>query len=165
MAVLLSAIVALYTMGYSYAARISDHGLADTVFLKEVPSRITAGVPVVVNADLGSMDVFRILFYLHHLEGQVVPIHNLTYLSDERIHDETVYLISRLKDLPALTRYGTAEVVFQSERTRRETSPQDRFTLFRLRFNKDLPRQPAPSYISPMQAMYREKGPYLDSTQ
>jgi 4-amino-4-deoxy-L-arabinose transferase-like glycosyltransferase len=165
MGIFLGAIVTLYALGYTYAARSSDQSLADTVFLKEVPARITAGVPLVVNADLDSMDVFRILFYLLHLGGQVVPIHNLTYLLDERIHDETIYLISRLKDLPTLTRYGTAEVVLQSQRTRRETSPQDRFTLFHLRFDKNLPRHPAPPYISPMQAMGRAQGPFIGATR
>ena len=158
--IFLCTIVVFYALGYSFAARMSDHSFADTVFLKQVPARAPAGVPLVVNADLDSMELFRILFYLHDLGNQVVPVHNLTYLSDERIHSESVYLISRLKDLTALTSYGTAEVVLQSEHTRRETSPQDRFTLFHLTFHKNLLRHPAPPYISPMQAMARKRGPY-----
>ncbi|WP_455387970.1 ArnT family glycosyltransferase [Petrachloros mirabilis] len=165
MAALLSAIVIFYGLGYSYAARISDQSLGDTLFLKEVPARITTGIPVVVNADLGSMDVFRILFYLHDLGDQVLPVHNLTYLLDERIQTEAVYVVSRKKDLPVLERYGTADVVLESPRTRRETSPQDRFTLFYLAFHKNLQHQAASSYISPMQAMHRAKGPYLDSSR
>ena len=163
LALFFSAIVGLYSLGHSYAAHISDQSLDDTVFLKQVLTRVTSDVPVMVNADLGSMDLFRILFYLHSLNGQVVPVHNLTYLLDERIHDATVYVISRHKDLPILTRYGAVEVLLQSKRTRRETSPEDRFTLFHLRFDKNLPRRSAPHYISPMQAMARERGPYLEA--
>ena len=44
--------------------------------------------------------------------------------------------------------------------SRREKSPDDRFTLFRLRFDPHLQRYPAPTDISTMQAMGRKKGPY-----
>jgi 4-amino-4-deoxy-L-arabinose transferase-like glycosyltransferase len=161
MSILLGTIVSLYALGYTYAGRVGDQGLADTAFLRDVPANIPPGIPLVVNADLQSMDVFRILFYLHDLGDQVVPIHNLTYLAEERIQNKTVYLISRWKDLSSLARYGTAEVILQSARTRRETSPEDRFTLFRLTFHKDLLRFPAPPRTSPMQAMGRETGPYV----
>jgi hypothetical protein len=161
--VLLVAVVAVYWSGYTYAARISDQALGDTVFLKRVPTKITSSIPLMVNADLDSMDLFRILFYLHGLGDQVVPIHNLTFLLDDRIHSENVYVIGRRRDFSKLVKLGVPEVLLQSERSRRERSPEDRLTLFALRFRKNLSRQPAPSYISPMQAMGREAGPYLDS--
>ena len=162
-ALLLGAIVALYGSGYTYTARISHQSIEDTVFLKQVPTKIRAGVPVMANADLGSMELFRILFYLHGLGEQVVPIHNLTFLLDDRIWSEEVYVITRQRDITKLTKLGTPEILLQSLRSRRERAPDERFTLFHLRFHKDLHRRPVPSYISPMQAMDREEGPFIGS--
>ena len=155
------ALVTIYTLGHTYAARISDQGLADTIFLKEVPTRITTGSSLVVNADLSSMDVFRILFYLRGLGDQVMPVHNLTFLLDEQIRNESVYLISRKKDFPKLQKYGTSVILLESSYARRETSPGDRFALFHLNFHNNLQRHPPPPYISPMQAMGREPGPFI----
>jgi 4-amino-4-deoxy-L-arabinose transferase-like glycosyltransferase len=159
-AIVLGAIIVGYAVGYTYAAPLTDQTTADTTFLRQVAPTVQPGMPVLVNMDIGSLDTFRILFYLRRLRDRVRPLHNLTYLVDDRIQEETVYLVSRQKDFPALARYGTADIVLQSEHTRRETSPEDRLTLFRLRFRPDVPRERAPEQISAMDT-FRQAGPYL----
>ena len=159
-AIVLGAIIAGYAVGYTYAAPLTDQTTADTAFLRQVVSTVEPGMPVLVNMDIDSLDTFRILFYLRRLRDRVRPLHNLTYLVDDRIQGDTVYLISRRKDIPALARYGTADIVLQSEHTRREHSPRERLTLFRLRFRPDLPRHRAPARISAMET-FRQAGPYL----
>jgi hypothetical protein len=159
-AIVLGAIFVGYAVGYTYAAPLTDQTTADTTFLRQVAPTVQPGMPVLVNMDIGSLDTFRILFYLRRLRDRVRPLHNLTYLVDDRIQEETVYLVSRQKDFPALARYGTADIALQSEHTRRETSPEDRLTLFRLRFRPDVPRERAPEQISAMDT-FRQAGPYL----
>lgn len=154
----LAAIVAVYWGIFSYALPITDQVWEDTVFLREVRELGRPDTPLLVNADLSSMDIFRILFYL---EPGAVPLHNLTYLQDERIRAHEVYVITRARDESALGRLGATQALLQSRRSRRETSPADRLTLFRLRFRGDLPRGPAPARISLMQAMSRQGAPYL----
>lgn len=160
-ALFLSAIATLYCLGYTYTAALSDQSIEDTVFLKQVATKVAPTVPVMVNGDLDSLDLFRILFYLHGLGDQVVPIHNLTFLLDDHLCSEEVYVITRHRDMAKLKKLGTPEVLLQSDRSRREHSPDDRFTLFELKFHPNLLRRPVPHCISPMEAAGSERGPYL----
>lgn len=159
--IILLGTVVVYCLGYTYVAPISDQSLQDTEFLRQVRFHVTSEKPLMVNADLDSMDIFRILFYLQPLQDQVKPVHNLTFLRDDHIHDAEIYVITRFKDRPKLEKLGTSTVLLKSEKTRREHLPGDRFTLFELKFHDNLVRRPAPSYISPLQAMERESGPFI----
>jgi 4-amino-4-deoxy-L-arabinose transferase-like glycosyltransferase len=154
----LAAITGVYWAIFTLSLPPRDQVLEDTVFLRQVRALPRGGTPLLVNSDLNSMDAFRILFYL---DGSVRALHNLTYLQDDRIQSAEVLVITRARDESTLAKLGGTEVLLQSRRSRRETSPADRLTLFRLRFRPDLPRAPAPSRISPMQAMSRQEGPYL----
>ncbi len=158
MGVVLAAIVGAYWAIFTYSLPPRDQVLEDTGFLQQVRALKRSEVPLMVNADLNSMDLFRTLFYL---DSGAATLHNLTYLQDERIHSAQVYVITRARDEATIAKLGTAEVLLQSRRSRRETSPADRLTLFHLRFREDLGRGPAPARISPMQAMSRAEGPYL----
>jgi 4-amino-4-deoxy-L-arabinose transferase-like glycosyltransferase len=139
---------------------LPDQTTDDTLFLQRVDATVPRGDLLFINADLrGELDFFRIGFYSR---PDARLLHNLTFLRDQRITEPTVYVITRAKDRPRLETLGETEVVLQSQKTRRETSPADRFTLFRLTYRPDVTRYPAPSAaaISPMEAMGRKKGPY-----
>jgi hypothetical protein len=159
----MAAAVAGISIGYFWGQSClleSDQTVQDTQFLRRVEATVARDAPLFINADLrGELDFFRIGFYLR---PEAKLLHNLTFLRDGRIQDREVYVITRAKDRAKLDELGATQVVFQSARTRRESSPADRFTLFRLRFRPDVERYPVPSAaeISPMQAMGRKKGPY-----
>ncbi len=158
MAALVAGIAIAYCWGESY---LPDQTTQDTVFLKRVEAEVAQGQPLMINSDLhGELDFFRIGFYLR---PDARLLHNLSFLRDERIHDPTVYVITRARDVGKLETLGAVEAVLQSARTRRENSPGDRFTLFRLTFRTDLQRYPAPREISTMEAMGRKTGPWCGS--
>ncbi|MBY0585766.1 glycosyltransferase family 39 protein [bacterium] len=148
-----------YIGGLIYAARHFDECRTDTRFFQLARQESTdRGLPVYVNADLRSMDVFRILFYLG---DDARSVHNLTFLRDEKIHEPAILVLTRAKDQEKLQRLGKVEELGRSGETRREGSPGDRFALFELTYRTDLVRHQAPPRVSPMQAMDREEGPYL----
>lgn len=133
---------------------------ADTAFLRRVEASVPQDALLTVNSDLrGDMDFFRNCFYLRR---DAVLIHNLSFLRDEKIHEPAVYVVTRARDGADLRELGTVEQVDQSAKTRRETSPADRFALFRVTFRPDLTRYPAPApdTVTTIQAMDRKPGPY-----
>jgi hypothetical protein len=73
-----------------------------------------------------------------------------------------VYVILRLRFAPELARYGTADVVWESEHSKHEREPGDRYALFHLQFYPDLARCSADVPFTPLQATLRERGPFLD---
>jgi len=149
-------LVLLYSWGQSF---IPDQTTQDTIFLRKVDATVPRGDVVFVNGDLhGEMDFFRICFYLG---DHARLLHNLTFLRDERIKAPEAYVITRAKDRPLLDELGTTRIVLQSEKTRRERVPADRFTLFLLRFDPALRRYPPPARVSAAQALGRVPGPNL----
>lgn len=145
---------------YCWGQRVlPDIVTQDTAFLHRVDREVPANEPLYVNGDLGGeMDFFRNQFYLRPSAGL---LHNLTFLRDQRITAPAVWVITRHRDIDELKPLGQVEVRDVSAHTRRERNADDRFTLFYLRFRPDLERYPVPSYINTLQAMGREKGPYL----
>lgn len=130
----------------------------DTAFLHRAEREVPRDQPLFVNADLGGeMDFFRNQFYVR---PSAVLLHNLSYLRDEAITAPDVWIITRRADEPRLKQLGTVDVMDESAHTRRERSPEGRFTLFRLHFRPDLLRYPKPPYIDTLQAMDRRPGPY-----
>ncbi|HUU21665.1 MAG TPA: phospholipid carrier-dependent glycosyltransferase [Phycisphaerae bacterium] len=159
MASLLLVIVTGYFGLHAFYLPRSDQTAEDTRFLRKVPSVVQPGVPLMINADASmALDVFRVQFYL---PDSAVTLHNLTWLLDEAITAPEVYVVARARQELELRRYGALAPVLQSRRSRRETSPADRLTLFHLAFRRDLKRYPRPKHVSPMQAMSREPGPNL----
>jgi 4-amino-4-deoxy-L-arabinose transferase-like glycosyltransferase len=132
----------------------------DTAFLQAVERTVPQNQLLTINSDLaGEMDFFRNQFYVR---PNAVLLHNLTYLHDENLHASDVYIITRAADQSKLKTLGHVDVLLQSTKTRRERSPDDRFTLFHLTFRPDLQRYPAtpPDQITTMQAMDRAPGPW-----
>ncbi|QDU61441.1 Undecaprenyl phosphate-alpha-4-amino-4-deoxy-L-arabinose arabinosyl transferase [Planctomycetes bacterium Pan216] len=158
MTTILTGVIASYMWVYTCELPPRDQCQDDTAFLQQVNDVVPEGTPVLVNADLNSMDAFRIHFYLNH---QARCLHNLSFLLDERLEGDDFYLITRRRDAKKLTRIATIETIEESCRSRRESCPSDRLTLFRIHLDRSLPRLPGPTRVSPMQAMGREKGPVL----
>ncbi|HWE01779.1 MAG TPA: phospholipid carrier-dependent glycosyltransferase [Tepidisphaeraceae bacterium] len=130
----------------------------DTAFLRRVDAEVPADQPLYVNSDLGGeMDFFRNQFYLRPTAGL---LHNLTFLRNEKITAPDVWVVTRHRDLEKLRQLGRVEVADESLKSRREKSPEDRFTLFHLYFQPGLKRYPLPGYVNTLQAMDRQKGPY-----
>jgi 4-amino-4-deoxy-L-arabinose transferase-like glycosyltransferase len=158
-ATLFGIVASVYLGGFLYAARYYDECRGDTQFFllarEESQNRQR---PIYVNADLRSMDIFRILFYL---DDRARSVHNLTFLRDQRIDRPVILVLTRAKDLGKLQQLGDVQEIVRSPETRREGSPGDRFALFELTYRTDLVRLPAPARVSPMQAMDREEGPFL----
>lgn len=153
LAIVMAATAIIYMTIYTKALPASDQCVEDTAFLKSIAADTQSAGPIFVNADIGSMDCFRMLFYLRN-RGQL--IHNLDYLLDERLRANSVCVLTRAADLEKLQALGQVRTLATSERSRRENSPLDRFTLFEVRFRNDLARREMPHRISPMQAMGRK---------
>jgi 4-amino-4-deoxy-L-arabinose transferase-like glycosyltransferase len=140
--------------GQSVLATANNRSSGDLAFLAEVRKRVPATEPLMIVAH-GSLDFFRHQFYSR---PEAVLLHNVTYLRDERIRAAEVYVIARYRERRFLAKeLGTYEVVTQSPKSRREESPDDRWTLFRLQFNPDLVRYRCPD-VSVLQAMDRGEG-------
>ena len=104
----------LFVVGLSFTAVYHDECRSDTLFLKSVRARIDSDdLPTVVNADLGSMDIFRILFYLGE---DVQSVHNLTFLRDTKFQSTPIYVVTRSKDFDRLKELGQVQVVESRER-------------------------------------------------
>ena len=148
-------IAVTYCWGQSFSP---DMVAQDTAFLRRVNIEVPANQPLYVNSDLGGeMDFFRNQFYLPPSAGL---LHNLTYLLDDKITAADVWVITPHRDLAKLQKLGEVSVADESIKTRREKSPEDRFTLFHVYFSPGLARYPLPPYVTTMQAMDRAKGPY-----
>ena len=130
----------------------------DLAFLDQVRDKAPAGVPLLVLDAKGPLDASWLLYYL---DGRGTLLHNLTFLRDGRVPQRDVYLIARGSQVRTLHEYGQAEVIAQSERSRDQAGPDDRFMLYRVQFHDRLARSQGPIYISPMQATGRTPGPEL----
>ena len=97
---------------------------------------------------------------MYYLGPRARLLHHITFLSSDRIADAQVYVVARRFEEAGLARYGEVTRLTESPRTRGESSPVDRYTLFRLRFFPDLMRYPEPS-VNGMQATGRAPGPTL----
>jgi hypothetical protein len=99
---------------------------------------------------------------LFYLPEDSVPLHNLSFITNEPKASGEVYLLTRqrkIADVPDLERF---RIVAQSERTGGEVSAEDRLTLFRCTLKpKDPSMTQTAVRVSPMQAMFREPGPIL----
>jgi hypothetical protein len=152
-------LLAVHWAGYSYRSQVLvwDSYGPDYTFLQRVRNT-PLDAPLYIGPDDGPLGSSWWMFYLG---DKLHLLHNLSYLRDENIHDSKLYLIARPRDEARLAQYGKVEALFGSTHTRAERSPQDRFTLYRLRLRDDLERK-APARISPMQATGRASGPDLD---
>ncbi len=151
MACAVGSITAVYLPYHSMLLPASDQTVEDTAFLRAIPPARDRREPLVANADLQSLDLFRNLFYL---DPSAVTIPDLGYLDDERFAVPGVMVLTRARDRARLQEFGDVTLLLQSARTRRETGPGERMTLFRLRYRPDLVRRHHSWRVSPMQALF-----------
>jgi hypothetical protein len=142
----------------AYARRHLDHYRDDRAFLESACSTVPAGQPILVN---GESEMLCGSWWLYYGHGRTRLIHNLTFLLDDRLDPDEVYLILRRRLEPALATYGAAELLVESRHSKHEITPADRYALYRLRFRPDLARRPADVRFTPLQAAVRVPGPYL----
>jgi 4-amino-4-deoxy-L-arabinose transferase-like glycosyltransferase len=152
-------VMAVYVVALTYRAQFADQRRPDSDFFTRVEPLLEPNKAVLVDAEQEGLEVLRAQFYLGE---RARVLHNLTFLLDERLKESELYLLSRTRREEELARYGTAERLMQSERARRETSPLDRWSLYRLRLREDLPKKPLTELPSVMQTADRHSGPYLD---
>jgi 4-amino-4-deoxy-L-arabinose transferase-like glycosyltransferase len=140
--------------------RFGSGYLDDRVFLKQVARLIPEGRTCYVAFDERQLlQTFHVLF---HTRTQRKLLHNLTYLRDSRILEKDVYVVTRALDAAALTEYGRVDTLLTSAHSPGERSPAERRTLFRIHLDDHLERQDASQVrVSPMQAIHRERGPFL----
>ena len=158
-AALFSAVAMVYGTGHWLAGDYVDKHRFDAKFLQAVHDRVPSDETILVDMDVSPLRSFFCLFYLG---DNTVPLHNLSFIRDDKIVDRDVYFVTRLRNRATLAEVGTVDFEMQSERTGNEESPEDRLALFRMRFHPGTQSLSSDGLrISPMQAMYRENGPVL----
>jgi 4-amino-4-deoxy-L-arabinose transferase-like glycosyltransferase len=143
-----------YALRTAYADRYRE----DSQFVRQAAALVPADQRILVMDDDAPLNASWLLYYL---EGRARLLHNITFLRMDTLREPEVFLIARKKQEPALAAYGTFDTVLQSEHSRYENGPVDRYALYRLRFHADLQRVTGPVPINPLQATGRELGPYL----
>ena len=129
----------------------------DTQFIKSANSSVASDKTIYINADVASLDFFRLQYYSR---DNAQLIHNLTYLLDQNIQDTNVYVVTRASDEAALQQYGQTQIIQQSELSHGNRNPEGRFTLFHLTYDPNLKRHPTPSTVTNLQGLQRIPGPF-----
>lgn len=160
-AVVFGSVAVGYVAGHGYAGWYADLCRDDTRFLQQVAEAADPDRPLLIDGHTESLDEFRLKFYL---PARAALLHNLSFVADERFRGEEAYVVARLGAKQQLEEFGSASVVLQSAKTRREKSVADRWTLFRLRYRDDVAWQSSTGVrFSPMQVMQRAEGPFLQT--
>ena len=132
----------LYYNG-SYLPR-RDSSRDDRNFLTTLRGLIPANAALFAAGSPGTgQEIARHIFYVDPPpKGVFKPADLKKYLGDSGVF----YVIARQHSQPELEMFGQTAVVAQSRRTRREKSPADRFTLFRIERSLSRPEgMPAPA--------------------
>ena len=114
-----------------------DRSRDDRIFLKSVRGFVPPNVPLFAT---GGREIARHLFYV---EPPPQGIWNPRHLN--RFKGGPFYVISRKRDEARLTTLGRVDVIAESRQSRKEQSPADRFTLFRVEPVAPSPAIPASS--------------------
>ena len=131
----------------------------DAVMMRAVKDEVPAEAQMLADMDVIGLRQFHILMYL---PADTIPVHNLTFLRDDRIKGDTAYIVTRYRKRDQFAPYADYRVLLQSERTDSSSEPDALLTLFELKFKPGVERVDTSGiYISPMQAMHRTPGPYL----
>jgi hypothetical protein len=77
----------------------------------------------------GGPEIVRHIFYV---QVPLIGVWNPEDIGKHLGEEKVFFVLTRMKQLRLLERFGTVSVVSQSDYTRNEESPQDRFTLFRI---------------------------------
>lgn len=150
-------IVVVHIAAYLHRTAYLDRYGYDRAFLNRALELAPSDRTIYV---LNEPDPLNAAWLLYYLGQRSTILHNETFLNSADLPSDEVFVVARGRDASRLTPYGTVTTIDSSDRTRGEKVPEDRYTLFRLRYRPDLIRHPAPR-ISAMQATGRGEGPYL----
>ena len=101
--------------------------LAEAELLARVKTVVPSGDPVLINADLGSLNFFRIQYTLRH---EQLLIHNLSYLLQPELDYPSWYVLTRGQDKGYLQTLGTVKRLAEARLTARDKTPGHNLTLF-----------------------------------
>jgi hypothetical protein len=150
----------IYAGAFAYKGAYLHRSREDTAFLLEARRQVPLDQPLMINSADEALEGLRMQFYL---SDTTFFLHNLSFVRDDRIHGDDIYVVTRFNRKPLLEKYGTVEPIIKCAHSRRETSEEDRWTLFHVHLREDLQRKSAKQAYTPMQAMYRQDGPDLDT--
>jgi 4-amino-4-deoxy-L-arabinose transferase-like glycosyltransferase len=153
----MATVFTVHVTAFAAEGRYSDGYRDDVAFVRATLDTVPRDRPLFVKFDYGPLNASWLLFYAGR---RADLLHNETYLRDERITSDEVFVVMRGLDEDRLREFGRSEVVLRSRHSAMEHCPEDRWTLFRLHYHPGLARRPAAS-VSALQATGRAKGPYL----
>jgi 4-amino-4-deoxy-L-arabinose transferase-like glycosyltransferase len=156
---LLAGLTVFAAWGQSVLATSGRNRNLDIYFLARVRQVAAPDIPLLIDtrgpADMGgSLEFFRQQFYL---PAGTVPLQNLTFLRDQRISADKVYVLTRYRCRSLLSAFGSWRIIEESGQ-KATAGPSDHYALFLLTFAPGLERYPAPP-ISVMQALGQAAGP------
>jgi 4-amino-4-deoxy-L-arabinose transferase-like glycosyltransferase len=130
---LLTLMVGFYWLAWMYQTRCLDRYGDDRAFLQEVRGYVPADRPLFVAYDeRAELETFWVLFYSR--PGGILLAKPADLEKQEQKYNE-IYVLGRAYDGPKYTQYGETDALLQSRYTRFESSPAERRTLFRVRFD------------------------------
>jgi 4-amino-4-deoxy-L-arabinose transferase-like glycosyltransferase len=147
----------VHTVAYLHRTHYLNTYQKDLEFVHRVQETVPSKEPIYVLNEGHPLNASWLLYYIG---PQTRLLHNETFLASDQILSPEIYLVGRETDIPRLLPYGQPTKLLQSEKTRSETQPADRYTLFKLRFHPFLKRYPEEP-INGMQATGRAPGPEL----
>ena len=153
----LAVILLVHTAAYLHRTAYLDSYAGDRHLVAEVRDTVPADARLFV---LNEYHPLNAAWPMYYLGPRTQLLHHMTFLSSDRITTAEVYIVARRYAEESLTRFGEVTRITESPKTRAESSPADRYTLFRLRFYPDLVRYPEP-HVNGMQATGRSDGPTL----
>ena len=134
------------------------HTMDELKLLDYARYHVPPGEPVLINADVDSLEFFRLQYVMRHDKRL---IQNLSYLRDPALEGPEMYVLTRGRDEAFLKTLGTVERLAEAKAAGRNTSPGHSFVLFKVKPTPGLQRFPATPYIGVMEAMGRKHGPWL----
>lgn len=153
-------LVAGHTFVIQHADRYHNSYHDEMKFFASVEETVPEGQTLfLAGDDSACLETFRVLFYMRERPPRLLQ--NPTFLLDEKIQQQQVYVMARHHDEPMLNKYGQVDKLFDSKCLRHKGEPTTRRALYRLTYRTDVERKPANVYITAMQATRRASGPYL----
>lgn len=150
-----------YTFGHVYSGYYFDRHRFDAAFLKDVRVRTAeAGLPLLV--DMGGRRPLQAFLKLFYQTPAARPLHNVSFLADQRIHEREILVLTQAGEEAALRDFGQVELLSQSQSTSGDADGTERLSLYRLTYRPDFERIAADHIeISPAQAIQYAPRPQL----
>jgi 4-amino-4-deoxy-L-arabinose transferase-like glycosyltransferase len=152
-----AALIAISLGLSAYRTFCLDKYSGDRAFMQQVAKQVQ-GQTVYLSNEAQPLEASWFLYYSRQ---PTRLLQNLTYLRDDSIREEEVYVIARKTSEDTLRKYGTPTEVLESSHSRAERTLDERWALYLLRFDDNLIRVHGDMPISPMQATGRMAGPFL----